>query len=483
MFDGNTSDTYNCSCTESVVDYWAKYVLEEVSIPLVGSIGLVGNIAAAIVLKRPDMKSTFHQSLLTLAVLDIMFLSIIICDHSLDFNSQLYVYMFPYIFNPMKNILMTWETFLIMSIATERFLAVYKPIHYRGHRVRQSSGVHMMTFILPSMVLSILLNIPKFFETELVLRHFTDENNNTYSVMDFDITSLRLDPDYIYYYVHWTRLLGTGVIPFLFLSSMNLLIYVYVRKKRPFSSRPSQHNLLSHHKRLSSVSSIETRKYSIIPNIKRLDSLLPTELRKPSLFTSYSKTMLIDLKRNSDNDLERRTNFPGNTSHSAGTLTAIVLMYLICNVPRLVLNMAEYLLYPDVYYSDSCGCSLTPTWFAILCRISHFLLTVNSSLNFLIYFSIGKRFKKIVCGHVKMFAGRVKEFLCSRNTIEKNTNHSIVNFISRNEEEYLLLIYSRKFESHRTSLSLSQIECILRNDKNVRKCSLPAARAEMSIQE
>jgi hypothetical protein len=194
----------------------------------VGTLGLVGNIGATIVLKRPDMKSTFHQSLLTLAVLDIMFLGILICDYSLDFHSQIYVYMFPYFFNPMKNILMSWETFLIMSIATERFLAVYKPIHYRGHRIRRSSGVHMITFILPSMLFSILLNIPKFFETELVPRYFTDENNKTYSIMDFEITSLRLDPNYIYYYVHWTRLLGTGVIPFIFLSSINLLIYVQI---------------------------------------------------------------------------------------------------------------------------------------------------------------------------------------------------------------------------------------------------------------
>ena len=250
----NVSDNNdNCTCTESVEDYWAKFILEEVAIPLVGTLGLVGNIAATMILKRPEMKSTFHQSLLTLAVLDIMFLSIIICDHSMDFNSQIYVYMFPYFFNPMKNILMSWETFLIMSIAAERFMAVCKPIHYRRNRMRQSSGVHMVTFIVPSLLLSILLNIPKFFETKLVLQNFKDENNDTYSVMDFEITSLRLDPNYIYYYVHWTRLLSTGVIPFVFLSTMNLLIYVHIRRKRPFSSTPSQTSTISYDKRVGSV--------------------------------------------------------------------------------------------------------------------------------------------------------------------------------------------------------------------------------------
>ena len=34
----------------------------------------------------------------------------------------------------------------------------------------------------------------------------------------------RLNPSYILYYTHWTRLLLTGVLPFIFLTSINLLI-------------------------------------------------------------------------------------------------------------------------------------------------------------------------------------------------------------------------------------------------------------------
>ena len=42
----------------------------------------------------------------------------------------------------------------------------------------------------------------------------------TVEQLDFAITDLRLDPDYILYYVHWTRLLATGVLPILFLVSL-----------------------------------------------------------------------------------------------------------------------------------------------------------------------------------------------------------------------------------------------------------------------
>ena len=77
------------------------------------------------------MITTFHQSLICLAVIEITFLLLVILDHSLGFSSPLYIALFPHLINPLKNIMMSCETFLIMSIALERLLAVCRPIHYR----------------------------------------------------------------------------------------------------------------------------------------------------------------------------------------------------------------------------------------------------------------------------------------------------------------------------------------------------------------
>ena len=79
----------------------------------------------------------------------------------------------------------------MMSIATERFLAVCHPIVYRAHKVRNSARVHMMTYILPSFVASVILNIPKFFETKWVTETFLDSKNVTQKLFDYEITSLR----------------------------------------------------------------------------------------------------------------------------------------------------------------------------------------------------------------------------------------------------------------------------------------------------
>ena len=53
----------------------------------------------------------------------------------LDLRNQTFIFLFPYVWNPFKNILMTFETFLMMSITTERYLATRSPLQYRVGQV------------------------------------------------------------------------------------------------------------------------------------------------------------------------------------------------------------------------------------------------------------------------------------------------------------------------------------------------------------
>ena len=318
----------NCSCPDNLVDTVSEE-LECYMVPVIGGMGLLGNLTAILVLRSQQLKSTFHHSLLTLAVCDIIFLFFLVGDIVIDDKNVIYIYMFPYFWNPLKNISMSWESFLIMSIATERFLAVSRPVIYRRQRLKTSSFIHLMTFILPGLILAILINIPKFFEVELA---YNNKGN-----VDFRMTNLRKDESYIYYYTHWTRLLATGVIPMVFLMITNTMVIIKVKeaKIQSYKQRQQLYTKVQH-------------------------------LRKP---TSTYLTL---------------------------TLTGVVLVHIICNLPRLVLNLVEYNLLSEIYKLDECGCILAPWWTSALIRTSHLLLTTNSSVNFFIYISLSKRFKKVL---------------------------------------------------------------------------------------
>lgn len=154
-----------------------------------------------------------------------------------------------------------------------------------------------------------------------------------------------MDKNYIFYYTHWTRLLATGVVPILYLVITNTIVIAKIREGKTVSFKLRQ----------NTRQSLQTsRRHRSTPSV-----LKPT------------------------------------STYLGATLTAIVLVYLICSLPRLVLNLVEYQLISEIYKQDQCGCSLAPWWLSSLIRSSHLLLTINSSVNFFIYISFSKRFKKV----------------------------------------------------------------------------------------
>ena len=71
---------------------------------------------------------------------------------------------------------------------------------------------------------------------------------------------------------------------------------------------------------------------------------------------------------------ERRLHEQKTQKRKELTLIAIVLIYIISNIPRQFLNFYEYF-YPNSW----------PGCLHILTKVSHLLLVFNSSVNFLIY--------------------------------------------------------------------------------------------------
>ena len=64
------------------------------------------------------------------------------------------------------------------------------------------------------------------------------------------------------------------------------------------------------------------------------------------------------------------------------SLLCPVMMFLVSNTPRLILNLTEYSVHRREQGEGlelDCECDPTPTWYTVTISINHFLLTINRS--------------------------------------------------------------------------------------------------------
>ena len=138
----NTSSP--CDCQHSWI---AETLLEGVLMPIVGFLGLLGNIMVLYVYRYRNITllliidyddiccrqcnlktATFLQLLCVLAIVDILIIVMMIWDFCLveawDLSVLHQPYLHFYVLHPLRNISITLETYLLVSIAVERYLAV-----------------------------------------------------------------------------------------------------------------------------------------------------------------------------------------------------------------------------------------------------------------------------------------------------------------------------------------------------------------------
>ena len=121
------------------------------------------------------------------------------------------------------------------------------------------NSLQALLYIVPVILCSLLINIPKWFELELKDMYFipgvglVDSNSNTSlqfinSTVDevemvtiVDGTWLRYNENYVQYYLHWTCFLTTGVLPLAALFFLNLKIYLRLKEVRKIRGRSARY--------------------------------------------------------------------------------------------------------------------------------------------------------------------------------------------------------------------------------------------------
>ena len=189
-------------------------------------IGLVLNcITIYILTSKKDLHNLFNRLLLWLLWFDnFVLVTWLLARIIIDFEVKLsiFIWIFPYFTFPFGSIAQSASTFMTVTLAHERYVAVRDPMKYNQSNLNpKTQMLRALMYAIPVMVFSIVYNIPFFMCFRL------EEKVDRLAVV---VTELRQNPLFIRYYINWTRCFVSGIVPFATLFYYNLRFYKIIRK-------------------------------------------------------------------------------------------------------------------------------------------------------------------------------------------------------------------------------------------------------------
>ena len=106
-------------------------------------------------------------------------------------------------------------------------------------------------------------------------------------------------------------------------------------------------------------------------------------------------------------------------------LFAIVIMFAMCNVLRISMNIEDFVYHEQRLKESEKGCNnWTRLWAVFAVPVSEFLLKMNSSLNFFIYCFFNKLFWKAAKKNGVMCIPNVCKFTCRNANVPEEDHHN-----------------------------------------------------------
>ena len=367
-------------------DFWISGVLS----CFIASIGIILNIISIYILsKRKDKSTTFNHMLIILFIVDsiVLFTSIltdIIWNLRLE-NILVLILLYPYFTYPINNIALTASIFGTVSISHDRLAAIRRPIKHRQKlKLLRERRKHLCKYLAPMFLLAIFVNIPTFFEFDIVYapsemhKYLSNETmnnelvtqsyvnklietlklkyNNSTSKAQTNITWSNTTVPWIYVskqafthmyqfdrIYHWISLMMTGILPFFLLSYFNFKLYREIKKHG---------NIFSQQQKKS------------IESIKSVGGQFISEDDKTREEIEMAKVLI-----------------------------GIVILFLVCHIMKNFCDVIWGLsmFFPKIKVNDI---AYETGRFEVIGGLGKVLIVVNSSLNMIIYGFINKRFRE-----------------------------------------------------------------------------------------
>lgn len=103
---------------------------------------------------------------------------------------------------------------------------------------------------------------------------------------------------------------------------------------------------------------------------------------------------IVQRRRNNTIGQQTTTNESNEENRQSLVLFGVVILFLVCNVPRIVLNTYEVFTVNIFKKNVDNECYRLPLWVMITNSLSLILMTMNSSTNFFVYCFLNPSFRK-----------------------------------------------------------------------------------------
>ena len=141
---------------------------------------------------RKEMRNSFNTLIVVLTVVDSLLCLFLMTDftfaRAFQLHTVIYTLMYPWFIYPLTNTMLSASILMTVVLALERYIAVCHPLFHRDLVHTHSITKRVALYTVPVVIVSLLINIPKFFETKTVTRNIHDGNMTTYTI---DVTELR----------------------------------------------------------------------------------------------------------------------------------------------------------------------------------------------------------------------------------------------------------------------------------------------------